>query len=61
LFGPALHFNVDEQPALLAILAPDLDQHIGQARDQLGIADNLAQFRVEKYGYLLPWRRYNNE
>jgi hypothetical protein len=46
--GPVLHFDVQQYPFFRTVEQPDLDQHVDKARAAFGIANNSAQFLVQK-------------
>jgi hypothetical protein len=46
-FAPTLDFDVNEQPGLLAVVAPDLEQLVSQPSTDAGLADDLLEFLVE--------------
>jgi hypothetical protein len=50
----ALHFDVNQQPGFRAIAQEHLDELVGIAAAQRGIADDAFKFRVEKLVALVP-------
>src|SRR5262249_2639273 len=52
--APALHFNMNQQPRFLAVLAPDLEQLVSQPLADLGFPDDLLQFLIEAFVATAP-------
>src|SRR5437773_7604924 len=50
----ALYFDVDQQPGLAAVLAPDLEQLVRQPATDAGVADDLLELFVEAFIATLP-------